>query len=482
MRYGLILLLIWTPLAFGSVHAWAFALLEVHVFLLVAAWMGRRLVRRRQRLSASHAPPVRMPLALPLGLFIALLIFQLIPLPPALLQQLSPSTYELYSLTLPGWPDAPPGPAIHHNAPGVSRPLSLHPYATRLALSRLLAYAGLFFLLVNTLRTPRHIRAVGLAVVGTAAVMALIGMVQKLSGTSAIYWFRETNYVSFFGPYINRNHFAGYQSMAILLGLGLLFGQSSETALEPPQTWRQHLLWWCGLLARGRGLLVYALAVMTGALFFTFSRGGVLSFLLGLMLLSVLLLPRSRGEGRWAVWSITLLAMAGMLLWLGIVPLLVRFEQLAYGAEALSWAGRLPVFQATWEMSRDFPLFGVGYDAFSVIFPRYQAAAQIQLHFPQVHNDFLQLLAETGWVGFSLLVGGVLRLVADIVRRWRARHDPFVQAMVPAGLAALAAMALHALVDFNFHIPANALLFTTVLALTFACTNLPHNRSGRGAG
>jgi len=47
IRYGLRLLLIWTPLAFGAVHSWAFALLEIHVFLLVAAWMVQIIVSRR---------------------------------------------------------------------------------------------------------------------------------------------------------------------------------------------------------------------------------------------------------------------------------------------------------------------------------------------------------------------------------------------------------------------------------------------------
>ena len=207
MRYGLMLLLIWTPLAFGSVHPWAFALLEIHVFLLVAAWMGQLIVSRRQRLRAPRVPTsfVRTPLALPLGLFIALLMFQLTPLPPALLKQLSPTTYELYSLALPSWPDPQPGPSTDHNVPGVSKILSLHPYATRLELRKFLAYAGLFFLIVNTLRPHRHIRAVCLVIVGTASVIALVGIVQKLSGTSAIYWFRDTSYTSFFGSYINRN-------------------------------------------------------------------------------------------------------------------------------------------------------------------------------------------------------------------------------------------------------------------------------------
>lgn len=483
IRYGLILLLIWTPLAFGSVHPWAFSLLEIHVFLLVAAWMVQIIVSRRRSVPERRVLTsfVRTPLFLPLMSFIALLLFQLIPLPPVILKQLSPTTYELYSLTLPGWPGTQPMLSTQQNLLAISRPLSLSPYATRLELSKFLAYSGLFFLIVNTLRTRRRIRAVYLVIVWLAAAMALFGIVQKLSGTSAIYWVRDTSYVSFFGPYINHNHFAGYQAMAILLGLGVLFARPADAHSDVLYTWRQRLLWWFGLLARGRGPLVYALAVMTGALFFSLSRGGVLSFLLGLVLLSVLLLTCHRGADRRAVWIITLAAMAGMLLWLGITPLLARFEGITYGEDALTWAGRLPVFQATWKMSKDFPLFGVGYEAFPVIFPRYQLAAPIQLHFPQAHNDFLQLLAETGWVGFVLLVGGVLRLVADIVRRWRAQHDPFVQAMIAAGVAALSAMAIHSLVDFNLHIPANALLFTTTLALTYACANLPHGRSVRRA-
>src|SRR6266849_10584499 len=97
IRYGLRLLLIWTPLAFGAVHSWAFALLEIHIFLLVVAWMVQIIVSRRQPRPASRAPTsfVRTPLALPLVLFLVLLMFQLTPLLPALLKRLSPTTYEL---------------------------------------------------------------------------------------------------------------------------------------------------------------------------------------------------------------------------------------------------------------------------------------------------------------------------------------------------------------------------------------------------
>jgi len=195
-------------------------------------------------------------LALPLVLFLVLLMFQLTPLPPALLKRLSPTTYELYSLTLPGWPDTQATLSTQQNVPAVSRTLSLYPYATRLELYKFLAYAGLFFLVVNTLRTHRQIRAVCLVIVGTAAVMALVGIVQKLSGTSAIYWFRDTSYVNFFGPYINRNHLLGIRPWRFYLAWGCSSSSLPRLASRGHRygasvcsgglvSWRRDVVCWC---------------------------------------------------------------------------------------------------------------------------------------------------------------------------------------------------------------------------------------------
>ncbi len=466
IHYGLIALLIWTPLAFGTVHPWAYALMEIHIFLLVAAWMAQWLVNlhHRQSTFCLQSPFVRTPFALPLALFIILLVFQLTPLPPAMLNWLSPTTYELYSLFLPDWPN--PSPT-----------LSLHPYATRIEVYKFLAYTGLFFLIVNTQQTRRKIRHLYLTIVGVAFIMALIGIMQKLSGTSSIYWLRDAGYASFFGPYLNRNHFAGYQVMAICLCLGLLFLQPDDGSRDALHTWRHRLLWLFGLLSQWQGILVYALALMTSALFLSLSRGGILSFLLGLTMFGVLTHKHLKRSGHRMVLMIALGAMVGMVLFLGSASFLQRISEITHGREDLTWGERLPVYKATWRMAQDFPVLGVGYEAFSVIFPRYQPES-VRLHYLQAHNDLLQLLAETGWMGFVILIGGVLLLITDIVKRWRPRREPFVQVIVPAGLAALGAMAFHSLVDFNLRIPANGLLWTAVLALTFASANLSHSKRG----
>ncbi|WP_089942145.1 O-antigen ligase family protein [Candidatus Entotheonella palauensis] len=469
LRYGLLSLLVWTPLAFGAVHAWAYGLLQIHICLLVVIWMSPYLIAWRQRQPVAALAPrfVGTPLALPLVCFLILLGFQQLPLPVTWLSTLSPKAAELYNLFLPGWPER-------------LGSLSLAPHSTKTALGQCLAYTGLFFLCVNILRTRHTIRSVCGVIVGTGCVMAVIGLLQEASGTDAIYWFRDTSYATgrFFGPYINRNHFAGYQVMAIILGLGLLLTQPSKADVQAPLRWRHRLFHWFGLLSPGRLLLIFSLSLMTGAMVLSASRGGAMSFTLGLLFLGLLFSQHRLELNRRIVFALSFMSMAGMVIWFGAAPLLARFEQLASNSPTLLWSGRLAAFQAAWDISKDFPLFGIGYNAFPMLSTRYQPINEINLRFVHVHNDWLQLLAETGWIGAGLLVGGILLVIRAIFLKWRTRHDPFVRMMTAAGLSALVAMGLHSLVDFNLHIPANTLLFTTVLAMTCACSHLPSRKTG----
>ena len=41
---GIIVLLVFAPLAFGSVHVWAYSVIEIGVFLLLALWFVDRLI------------------------------------------------------------------------------------------------------------------------------------------------------------------------------------------------------------------------------------------------------------------------------------------------------------------------------------------------------------------------------------------------------------------------------------------------------
>ena len=100
---GIVALVVFTPLAIGSVNPWSFCTAEVVIFLLTIVWMARLALEQSPR----TFPGLRS-LLIPVASFISLVLFQLLPLPPALMHTFSPSTYALYATSLPGWPDRNP--------------------------------------------------------------------------------------------------------------------------------------------------------------------------------------------------------------------------------------------------------------------------------------------------------------------------------------------------------------------------------------
>jgi O-antigen ligase/tetratricopeptide (TPR) repeat protein len=112
---GIGLLVVFTPLCFGSVHPWAYSLMEQVSFALVAAWMakawlsGGRLLRRGGRVAAAAV-------AAPMAVLLGLLVLETVPLPPGLLARLSPTAYRLYAQVLPGWPTRAPYREVDFNA------------------------------------------------------------------------------------------------------------------------------------------------------------------------------------------------------------------------------------------------------------------------------------------------------------------------------------------------------------------------------
>jgi O-antigen ligase len=503
MQGGLLFLIIYTPLAFGSVYPWSIALMEGVVLCMALAWVLKLLYMRRLQV-------VRTSLNLTILLFLGLIGLQVLPLPPIVLYVISPHTYGLYQQTLAGWPDRDPLPLVPRHAvsqqpiaqqtdnalslssqeqglsawsveggddPGVAytsrwRPLSLYPHATWAELSLACTYTMIFLITVNNVRSQDQLNRVLLTLICVGGIVAVLWLIQKVSGTETVYWFWPPRWGdSPFGPYVNRNHFAGYMAMVLPLGLGWLWGQlvqGNKSDRIAGWRWRARLAAVVG--GRNGLLLLFALALahMAVALLFSASRGGIVSCISSLLFFTLLVRLSRRGERHIAVAGLVLTAFVlAYALWLGIDHVLQRFMAIDFE----EGGDRIPYWSATLGLIGEFPLLGTGLGTYMHGFRRYSPVLE-QVLVDHAHNDYLELLAEAGTVGFLLVVGGLGWFCWRTLKHWFTRQDPQVLGIVLGGLTSVLAIGIHSLVDFNLHIPANALLLSVILGLTCVAVHL----------
>jgi O-antigen ligase len=406
-----------------------------------------------------------VPLAPLVGLglvFLAWVALQLAPLPAGVLDLLNPRRAELVR--------------VRTEAFGA---LSVSVLDTRRGLA-FLACALLVHLVAGAVfdraAAARRFRRF-LAVLGL--VLGFLALAQRASGTHRLYGVIDPleydGSVTAMGPFVNRNHFAGYMLLIAPIVAGL-FARRLD-AYRRRSGGRTNLRrWLVGLESRLGGELVFtgtALLVCGAALLASGSRGGVAA--LGVSLLAVLVCSAARGGSRVAV---TLALLAGVTVVLaGRAGLLERWGHLSRDAP-----GRLIVWRAALSGMPGLWLTGSGFNTFSSAVsrttawalpkgatpwqepeetsvtqnPRMGYFAMPQAHglgwYREAHNDYVQLLVETG------LPGLLIALLAAAGLLWRVRDDPFLT-------AALLGLLLHEIVDFDLQNPAVAVLFASAAAL-----------------
>lgn len=464
VRWGLVLLIGSTPMAFGAVQPWAYRTMAAVVLALLAAWSFKMAWAGELRVA-------RLACLAPLLVFAAVVSFQLIPLPAAALPGLSPAAHELYGWTIPRYPGM--GEAAGGLWGGFGRPLSVYPHATKQEIAKILSYIGVFLLVVNNVRTRRDVRFLLGALVFAGFAFSLLAIAQKLTWNGMAFWFiRLSPGRDPFGPYINRNHFAGYVGMIIPLAMGLLLSRRLELGMGGgARRFRFRLAEW-GESGRSRlALLLFMIAVMAAALLMSLSRGGMVGALLSVATVLVLLALRWR-EKHWGFMIFAAAVLAFFIIaWVGYdqhvaerVGTLLSREKMMGSMRLRIWRDALPIFA-------DYPLFGTGLGTFGVIFPLYKTLP-FQAHFLYPENDYLQLLIETGLAGAAAILSAVAFFVVHVAGRFFQLRDMRMIALAAGGMGAGAATAFHAMVDFSLHIPANAFHFALIMGLLVAMVNL----------
>jgi hypothetical protein len=199
------------------------------------------------------------------------------------------------------------------------------------------------------------------------------------------------------------------------------------------------------------------------ALALSLSRGGITSSVVALVFMGGMMVVRKR---RSSVIMIVVLCSCALfyLLWLGMGPVIERMGTLRYWDTTMGY--RLQTWQGAMDMIRDFPLLGTGLGTFVYIFPRYQTIGA-SIVFDHAENDYIEFFSDLGLIGGALLWIGVFGFLLWVLHRWSARRHPSIVGLCLGCMAGVIALLLHSAVDFNLHIPANALLFFVLLAVGF---------------
>ena len=324
--------------------------------------------------------------------------------------------------------------------------LTASPFSTRIEVQLLLSMLILFFLAAQAFRELTDWRGFAWFVMIFSFLVAGLGILQHLTFNGKLYWFREMHYGGIpFGPFVNRNHFAGFVELVL------------------PMAFVPLLL---GRVRRERLFVVAMLAILPlSALLLSASRGGIISLAAELAFLVLVLVLRKTG-GRNVLIGGTVLLLAFLTVsWLGVNELLSRFSSLQ--TLEVRQDKRASMRHGAWHVFLDHPVLGTGLGTLQQIYPPYETLydGKIVNH---AHNDYLEALAETGILGGICCAWFVATLFMGGLQFLRSGDHSFASILRLCGWTGCWGLLVHSLVDFNLHIPANLLLFLLMSLLSTA--------------
>ncbi|HXW14158.1 MAG TPA: O-antigen ligase family protein [Terriglobia bacterium] len=386
-------MLVAAPLPFGAVYTWAWASITLLTLLVLVLWMVGSIEEGRLRIGYS---PLYVPIALSLALGVVQLSFH----------------------------------------------LTLTPIATKESVVKLATYFILFFVVIQLFAgSPVETwRRVGLAVLVFGFVFSFLSILQFLWNPNRILGVGH-DLATPFGPYVDRDHYAGLMEMVIPLSASYVLSRPKRDPLS--------------------GLLWFAVTVPVVSLLLTGSRGAFISILVEITILGWILIWRNPLPGRRmrvAAMGLVLVAVTGLFFWLVPTFVLSKLGTVNSYVPEASEGSRLGLWRNSLGILRDHPLVGAGMGSFVTVYPAYQTEAQ-DLITEHSHNDYVEALTETGLLGGGLILAALIMFIPMTFRNLGFQLK-LEQGWIQLGAAiACCGLLIHSFVDFNLHIPANATWF-----------------------
>ncbi len=458
---AVVLLLIFTPLAIGTVQPWSISLMEIMTFIILGLWLLRTTLSKEISL-------IKTPLFPLIAASVFLMIFQVIPIPEWAIRAISASTDKIYlTFTAQG--------------EGIMKAISLYRGATIEEFFKFVAYASIFFVIVNHYRTKKQLEGIFITIIVMGCILSIFAVVQKLLWNGRLFWFypvsegMTSNRTFIWGPYINHNHFAAYMEMAIPIGLGLILYNINNIYNIKGIPFKQRLVRF--LQGDNMPLLIFlclAVLIMSALIFYSLSRGGILGYASSLIFFGFLIRHRKSLRKR----AMPLIVVGVLALSIAAIAGMSRIEDRFREIGETENIPRLDIWDDSINMAKDFPVLGTGAGTFRSVYPIYQTKYPLTI-FEHAENDYIETLTDTGIAGLLILFLMIVTFFYSALKAWRKRQNSFVKCMGAGGVSSCVAILIHGFTDFNLRIPANALLLTVISATVYAALyNIKSNNSG----
>lgn len=441
---GLLAAVAFTALAHGAVEAWSIAFFELLIILLMFLWTIKIFVTKHLE--------IKIPLTtLPLAAFFLLGLIQ--------------------SISIFG-------------ENGQIQSLSFDTEATKSTIKILFFLIISHVIAANFFKTGERMRKLTVFLTIFGFALAVFGLLQYFTWNGKLYWLRPALVTTkgVIGSFVNHNHFAGYLELIISLPVALIV---------------------TGAVNQKRMLYGFAAVIMAIALAASLSRGGIISLAGGLLFIVIAGIAYTRRIKRQfqatdvvgdfsanynrsslinfgAVALIFGAIMTGTL-WIGnsaVIDRLTKNNVVGTDEKAESLENsRGWIWKNSITMFRKNPVSGVGMGAFETAYPQYSSDnIGLSQSVDRAHNDYLQVLSDTGLVGGAIALAFILAVFFVVGRSLRAR-EPFCAGLAIGCGAAVFSMMIHSVFDFNLQIPSTSLLFLLLIAVS---SNLSGNSNDCG--
>ncbi len=431
----LIIVMMWAPIPLGSNRPWAIGLLAIMVSILFTLTWGSSLMLGR---SFSIIRKSLIGLIFLVG-FAGLLTGQFL------------NGYQIETAYLQ----------------------SFDPYATKIQLILTLTLIGLFSSILLLCQSTFRLNGLMLTIVISGALQAVFAIYMlSIQSHYEILFFEVNHTTNAKGTFSYHNSFAGYMEICLSAGLGLLLASFSDKA-QATGNWRAKISSVLEFLLSRKMQLRLFLVVMVIALVLTRSRMGNAGFMTSLILVLILALISMKDLRKiltWVVVSVVLIDALVIGQWVGLNKVVERIENTSMTISAQGKSESVeqraePAFGAI-VMLKDRFWTGFGAGTFYTAFVPYKPS-NLTGYYDHAHNDYIEILVDNGVLGLLALLSFAISTLYCAIKLMQSNKN-FHRGVGFGVTLALVSIGIHGTVDFNLHIPANAMTLVALCAICWA--------------